>query len=358
MGGVRVYIGTYTSGESRGIYLLEFDPSSGRFRSAPALAGEGEQPSFLALHPNGRVLYAVNELRRFRGEPTGAVSAFAVDAATGRLALLNQQPSEGTDPCHLAVDPAGRHVLVANYTSGTVAVFPLSGDGRLGRASCVRRRSGSGPVASRQEAPHAHMVALDESGRLVLWTDLGTDRIVIDRLDGAGGTLTPNVPDGMDLEPGSGPRHLAWHPTRRAIYLLNELRSTVSVLSFDAARGALEVLQTVSARAAGAVVENTAAELVVSPDGRFLYASNRGDDDIAAFAIDDATLRLTYAGRVSSGGGDPRSFAIDDSGRWLVAANQRSNSLVVFRLDPGTGLPASVGSPVGVPEPVCVLFAP
>jgi 6-phosphogluconolactonase len=356
MGSVRVYIGTYTGGESRGIYLLEFDPSSGRFTSDPALAAETEQPSFLALHPSGRVLYAVNELRTFQGEPTGAVSAFAVDAATGRLALLNQQPSEGADPCHLAVDPAGRNVLVANYASGTVAVFPLSDDGRLGRASCVRRRTGSGPVASRQDGPHAHMVVLDESGRFALWTDLGTDRIVIDRLDGAGGTLTPNVPDGVDLEPGSGPRHLAWHPTRRAIYLLNELSATVSALSFDAARGALEVIQTVPARVAGAVVENTAAELVVSPDGRFLYASNRGDDDIVAFAIDGATLRLTVAGRVSSGGRDPRSFAIDASGRWLVAANQRSNSLVVFRLDAGTGLPFPAGSAVAVPEPVCVLF--
>ena len=358
MSSVRVYIGTYTHGESRGIYLLEFDGSSGRLVSGPVLAGGTENPSFLAIHPNGRLMYAVNELKTYQGEPTGAVSAFEIDAATGRLTLLNQQPSEGTDPCHLVVDAAGRNVLVANYTSGTVAVFPLSPDGRLGRASAVRRRTGSGPVLDRQEGPHAHMIALDESGRFALWTDLGTDRILIDRFDGATGTLEPNEPDSVGIQPGSGPRHLAWHPSRRAIYLLNELSSTVSALRFDADRGALEIFQTASARAAGAVGQTIAAEIAVSPDGRFLYASNRGDDDIAIFAIDASTLALTPAGHVGTGGRGPRSFAIDPSGRWLVAANEGSNSLVTFRLDPGSGALSEVGSHVTIPDPVCVLFAP
>ena len=358
MSSVRVYIGTYTRGESRGIYLLEFDGSSGRFVSGPVLAGATEHPSFLAMHPNGRLMYAVNELKTYQGEPTGAVSAFEIDAATGRLALLNQQPSEGTDPCHLVVDAAGRNVLVANYTSGTVAVFPLFPDGRLGPASAVRRRTGSGPVLGRQEGPHAHMIALDESGRFALWTDLGTDRILIDRFDGAAGTLEPNNPDSAGVQPGSGPRHLAWHPSRRAIYLLNELSSTVSALRFDADRGALELFQTASARSAEASGQTIAAEIAVSPDGRFLYASNRGDDDIAVFAIDESTLALTPAGHVRTGGRGPRSFAIDPSGRWLVAANEGSNSLVTFRLDPGSGALSVVGADVPIPQPVCVLFAP
>ena len=358
MRSVRIYVGTYTGGESRGIYLLEFDSNSGRFLSDPVLAGETEHPSFLAFHPSGRFLYGVNELKTFEGRPTGAVSAFGIDAATGRLLFLNQQPSEGTDPCHLAVDAAGRNLIVANYSSGTVAVLPLSRDGHLQRASAVRHGSGSGPVRDRQEGPHAHMVLLDEAERFVLWADLGTDRILVDRYDAAAGTLEPNAPDGVGVEPGSGPRHLAWHPSRRAVYLLNELSSTVSAFRFDAARGTLHEFQTVPARAGASHGETIAAEIAVSPGGRFLYASNRGDDDIAVWAIDGATLGLTPAGRVGAGGHGPRSFAIDPSGRWLVAANQASDSIVVFRLDPETGVPAAAGSTVMVPAPVCVLFGP
>jgi 6-phosphogluconolactonase len=354
----RVYVGTYTGGASRGIYRLEFEPASGGWVSGPVLAAPSENPSFLALGPDGRFLYAVNELQAFQGGPTGAVSAFAVDAATGRLDLLNQQPSEGADPCHLVVDPAGRNVLVANYTSGTVAVLPASPDGRLRRASAVRRVTGSGPVRVRQQGPHAHMVVLDGAARFAIWTDLGADRVRIDRFDAAAGQLEPNDPEGVAIQPGSGPRHVAWHPSGRALYLLNELSSTVSALRFDAARGVLAVFQTLPARAEGAKGESLAAEIAVAPDGRFLYASNRGDDTIAVFAIDAATLSLSGAGHVPTGGRTPRSFAIDPSGRWLIAANQESSSLVVFRLDPVTGLPVAVGAPVTVPQPVCVLFVP
>jgi 6-phosphogluconolactonase len=357
-GTMRVYVGTYSGGGSRGIYLLEFDRSSGRWVSDPTLAGPSENPSFLALHPNGRFLYAVNELRTFQDKPTGAVSAFAVDAATGRLALLNQQPSEGLDPCHLVADAAGRNLLVANYTSGTVAVFPLSDDGRLGRASTVRRVAGSGPVRARQEGPHAHHVVLDRAERFVLWADLGSDRVRVDRFDSTAGRLEPNDPDGVGIQPGSGPRHMAWHPSGRALYLLNELSSTVTAFRYDAGRGGLEVFQAVSARAAGAGGGNAAAEIAVSPDGRFLYTSNRGDDNIAVFAIGGVALGLTPVGHVPTGGRGPRHFAIDPSGGWLIAANQNSNSLVVSRLDPTTGLPVAAGSSVTVSKPVCVLFAP
>jgi 6-phosphogluconolactonase len=195
-------------------------------------------------------------------------------------------------------------------------------------------------------------------GKFAFWTDLGTDRILIDRFDGAAGTLEPNSPDSVGIQPGSGPRHFAWHPSRRAIYLLNELSSTVSVLRFDADRGALEIFQTASARAAGAAGQTIAAEIAVSPDGRFLYASNRGDDDIAVFAIDDSTLGLTPAGHVRTCGRGPRSFAIDPSGRWLVAANEGSDSLVTLGLDPGSGGLSAGGPLVSIPSPVCVLFAP
>jgi 6-phosphogluconolactonase len=354
---LRVYVGTYTSGSGRGIYVLDLDASSGAWTGAPVLAGASENPSFLAVHPSGRFLYACNELGTFQGRSTGSVSAFAVDPATGGLTLLNQQPSEGEHPCHLVVDGRGQHVLVVTYSSGTAAVLPLAADGRLRPATSVRRRTGSGPVSSRQDAPHAHMIVLDGSGRFAVWTDLGTDRVLVDRFDAATGQLEPNDPDGVAIQPGSGPRHLAWHPGGATAYLLNELSSTVSSLRFDPGRGALEVFQTLPARAAGAVGDNTAAEIVVSPDGRFLYASNRGDDDIAIFAIDATSLGLAPVGHVPAGGRTPRSIAIDPSGRWLIAANQGSSSLVVFRLDPDTGLATTTGPALTVPDPVCVIFA-
>lgn len=354
---LRVYVGTYTGGESRGIYRFEIDAASGSAVAGPVLAGDSENPSFLVLHPNGRVLYAVNEVPSFDGRPTGAVSAFSIDPATGNLSFLNKQPSEGADPCHLAVDSEGRSVVVANYSGGSVAVLPLDADGRLRPAARVRRLAGSGPNASRQQSPHAHGVFFDPSKGFLLTADLGADRILVERWAAARGTLEAAESDGVALPPGSGPRHLAWHPSGRVLYALNELRSTLTAFRWDAARGALEEFQTISALPAGFTGENTAAEIVVSPDGRFVYASNRGDDSLAVFAA-GASGRLSSVGRVPSGGRTPRSFAIDPSGRWLIAANQGSGSVVVFRLDPGTGLPRATGTKVAVPQPVSILLSP
>jgi len=354
---LRIFVGTYTGGKSRGIYRLEIDPATGGLVSGPRLVGVSVNPSFLAFHPSGQVLYAVNEVANFRDATTGAVSAFAVDPTTGNLTPLNQQPSEGADPCHLVVDAAGGHLLVANYSSGTVAVLPLAADGRIGPASAVRRYAGSGPNSSRQEGPHAHQVLLDASQRYALCADLGSDRIRVERYDGAAGHLAPNEPDGVALEPGSGPRHLAWHPSGRILYAINELRSTVSAFRWDASEGVLTPFQAISALPDGFTGENTAAEIAVSPDGRFVYASNRGDDSLVIFAA-DASGKLSPAGWVPTGGRMPRSFAIDPTGRWLIAANQGSSSVVVFRIDPETGLPRAVGTPIEVPEPASVLFSP
>jgi 6-phosphogluconolactonase len=356
-GRLAVYVGTYTTGGSRGIYRFELDPDSGA-ATDPVLAGESENPSFLALHPNGRMLYAVNEVETFGGEPTGAVSAFAIDAATGALARLNQQPSRGMAPCHLVVDKAGRHLLVANYSSGSVAVLPLGTDGRLQPATALRQHTGRGPNAARQQGPHAHAVAFDAAERFVFAADLGADRIFIGRFDAATGSLEPNDPDAAVLEPGSGPRHLAWHPSGTHLYAINELHSTVTVFRYDASRGALAAVQTITTLPAGLTGRNTAAEIAVSPDGRLLYGSNRGDDSLAAFTIDAASGTLAAAGHVPTGGRTPRHFAIDASGRWLLAANQDSDSITVFRLDPATGRPSPTGRPVTISKPVCVLFRP
>lgn len=354
---LRVLVGTYTGGGSRGIYRLEIDAESGRLVTGPSLAGTSENPSFLAFHPSGKWLYAVNEVASFRGGTTGAVSAFSVDPLSGDLTLLGQQPSQGADPCHLIADGQGRHLLVANYTTGSVAVFPLAADGRIEPASWVRQYTGSGPNEARQRGPHAHAVLMDGAGRFVLSADLGTDRIHVERLDAGTGRLAPNEPDGVLLEPGSGPRHLAWHPNGRVLYAINELRSTVSANRWDEGRGVLTPFQTVAALPAGFGGENTAAEIAVAPDGRFVYASNRGHDSLAVFAA-DASGMLAPAGWVESGGRTPRSFAVDPSGRWLVVANQGSDSVVVFRLERETGLPYAVGPPIAVPEPVAVVFSP
>jgi 6-phosphogluconolactonase len=351
-----VYVGTYTDGESEGIYRFTLDPDTGR-ASPPVLAAPAENPSFLARHPSGRYLYAVGEMGEFQGERTGAVSAFAVDLETGDLVLLNQQPSMGTGPCHLVVDGSGRTVLVANYGSGTVTALPVEEDGRLAEPSSVQAHAGSGPNASRQEGPHAHGLALDAPGRRAFAADLGADRVFVYDLEASTGGLTPGDPPAVALAPGSGPRHVVFDPSGTHLYSINELDSTVTVLRYDAARGALEHVQTVSTLPEGFEGESWTAEIAVSPDGRFLYGSNRGHDSLAVFAVDAGSGRLTPVGHVPTGGRWPRHFSIEPGGRWLLAANQRSDNVVVFRLDPESGMPTPAGE-VPVPKPVCALPVP
>jgi 6-phosphogluconolactonase len=353
---VPLYVGTYTDAGSRGIYRSELDLASGEL-AAPVLAGESTNPSYLALDPNGRLLYAVNELTSFAGERSGAVSAFAIDAASGSLTLLGQQSSGGADPCYIAVDHGGRNVLVANYTGGSLAVMPVAGDGRLQPASAFVQLIGSGPNPARQEGPHAHQIVLDPSGRFALAADLGTDRLLVYRYDAARGSLEPNDPPAALLTPGSGPRHLAWHPNGRFAYVISELASTVTVMRWDGERGALAAVQTVTTLPPGFVGTNTAAEIAVSADGRFAYASNRGDDSLAVFAVDPAAGTLTPAGRVAAGGRTPRHIVIDPTGRWLLVANQGSDGITVFRIDAVTGLPSAAGRPLALSRPVCLVFA-
>ncbi len=356
-GMIAVYVGTYTDSESRGIYRFGVDPVSGE-ATTPALAAASESPSFLALHPGGRFLYAVNETDDFGGESTGAVSAFAIDPASGDLRLLNQKPSMGAHPCHLLLDAAGRHVLVANYSGGNVSVLPLTADGRLEAPSAVQAHEGSGPDSRRQERPHAHGLALALDERFLLVADLGADRVFVHRFDPAAGTLEPSAPPSAAAEPGSGPRHVVFHPSGNHAYAINELLSTVTVFGYEAASGILEPVQTITTLPVEFEGRNSTAEIAVSPDGRFLYGSNRGHDSLAVFTIDEDSGRLAAAGHVSTGGRSPRHFAMDATGRLLLAANQGSDTITVFRIDPDTGLPAPVGEPVRVPKPVCLLLMP
>jgi 6-phosphogluconolactonase len=352
---VTVYVGTYTDGTSKGIYRFSLDLETGK-ATAPALAGEAKNPSFLALHPNGRFLYAASEVGDFGGAKTGSVIAFAIDKKTGDLTRLNEVASEGGAPCHLVVDKGGKNVLVANYGGGTVAVLPIGPDGLLKKASAVRTHEGKGPNAQRQEKPHAHGIYLDAAERFALSPDLGADRVFVSRFDAAKGGLEAHG-EGV-LDPGAGPRHLAFHPSGRFVYVINELTSTVSAFGYDAAKGQLTPLQTVSALPDGFKGTSYTAEVEASPDGRFLYGSNRGHDSLAIFAIEPASGRLTPAGHVPIGGPWPRHFKIDASGRVLIAAHQRGGTVGFFRLDPKTGQPSPLGTTVAVDKPACVLPVP
>jgi 6-phosphogluconolactonase len=350
-----VYIGTYTGAKARGIYLSRFDATTGRL--APAeLATESENPSFLALHPTRPLLYAVNEIGTFEGESAGSVSAFAVEAATGRLTLINRSSSKGGGPCHLTVDRTGRNVLVANYGGGSVASLPIRPDGGLAAASAFVQHHGSSADPQRQKGPHGHAVELDKANRIALVADLGLDRVLVYRFDPERGSLDPADPPFAALAPGAGPRHLAFGRDGRHVYVLNEMHLTVTVFGYDAGR--LREVQTVSTRPAGTKpgADDSGAEVQLHPGGRFLYTSNRGPDSITVFSIDPASGRLTRLDETPTGGRTPRNFAVDPTGRFLLAANQNSDRVVVFRIDAETGRLTPTAQAIEVGAPVCVVF--
>lgn len=351
----RVYFGTYTDTTSKGIYVGQFDPAQGRV-SGVELAAAAARPSFLAIHPHRPLMYAVGEVADFQGKKSGVVRAFAIEAS-GKLRLLNEQPSGGAGPCHVSVEPGGRCVLVANYGGGSVASLPIEADGRLAPAGSVIQHRGSGPNRQRQQGPHAHSINVDPTGRFALAADLGCDKVFVYRLDAAAGRLTSHDPPAVELAPGAGPRHLAFHPNGRFAYVINELDSTVTTLAYDAAAGRLKVVASVSTLPPSFSGTNTTADVHVHPSGKFLYGSNRGHDSIAVFAIaDDGTLRpLAHE---STRGRTPRNFALDPTGQYLLAANQDSDTVVVFRIDTQTGLLTLVGQPVALPRPVCIRFVP
>lgn len=351
---VRMYLGTYTSGASQGIYVGRLDLATGGLR-LDGLAAETRNPSFLAIHPNCRFLYAVGEISDFDGKRTGAVNAFRIEPTTGRLELLNQHSSGGTGPCHLVVDRTGRNVLVANYGGGSVAVLPIRDDGRLGSATGFVQHEGSSVHPRRQQRPHAHSINLDAANHFAFAADLGLDKVLIYRFDAAAGTLTANEPPWANVAPGAGPRHFAFHPGGQFAYVINELQSTLTAFRYDAARGALEAIHTISTLPAP-LEGNTTAEVQVHPSGRFIYGSNRGHDSIAVFAVDKDTGRLTLVEHEPTQGKTPRNFGVDPTGRFLLACNQNSDTVVSFRIDPQTGGLTATGHQLEVAAPVCVKF--
>jgi len=352
-----VYIGTYTRGESKGIYAYRLETATGKLTPL-GLAAETPNPSFLAVHPNRRFLYAVSEIASFEGRKSGAVSAFTIDAGSGKLAFLNKVPSGGAGPCHVVVDKTGKNLLVANYGGGSAAVLPLSEDGTLREASAFVQHSGSSVNPKRQQEPHAHSINVSPDNHYAVVADLGLDQVLVYRFDAAKGTLAPNEPPYAKVNPGAGPRHFAFHPGGKFAYVINELQSTVTAFRWDTGRGVFTGLQTVSTLPKDFSGDNTTAEVQAHPTGKFLYGSNRGHDSIAVFAVDGAKGTLAAVEHVSTQGRTPRNFGIDPTGSYLIAANQAGNSIVVFRIDAKTGRLTPTGETHQVGAPVCVKFVP
>ena len=347
-----VFVGTYTTKtESKGIYAYEFDSDTGKL-TPKGVAAETSDPSWIAVHPSGKFLYAANEAGK-----SSAVSAFRIDAKSGKLTLLNQMPSLGEDPCYLSFDKTGKYLLVANYSSGTVAVFPILPNGRLGEHTAVVKDQGTTGPHKNQEGPHAHWIETSPDNRFALVADLGLDEVLVYKFDAASGTLTPNEPAFAKLKAGSGPRHIAFHPRGKFVFAVSELNSTATSFAYDGKKGALKEIGTVSTLPPGFSGRNDVAEAAVDPNGKFLYVSNRGNDSIAILSIDPAKGTLAPGGGgVPTGGKEPRHFAIDPSGKYLLAENQYSNNIVVFKIDAATARLTATGQVVEVPSPVNIAF--
>jgi len=346
------FAGTYTAKtQSKGIYSFRYDATTGKL-TAIGVAAETPDPSFVAIHPSGKFLYAVNESGK-----SSFVTSFSLDAKTGTLTQLNQVPAQGEDPCYIAFDQNGKYILVANYTSGTLAVFPILADGKIGEKTALYQDSGKlGPNKERQEGPHAHWIETSADNRYALAADLGLDQILIFQFDAAKGTLGPHIPPGATLKAGSGPRHAIFSPNGKFLFVVSELNSTATSFSFDSKKGDLKQVNSVSTLPAEFTGRNDVAEVAIHPSGRFLYVSNRGLDNIAIFDIDLKKGTLSPVGGIPTGGKEPRHFTFDPSGTFLFVENQFSDTIVAFHVDINTGQLTPTGDNVAVPSPVCLKF--
>ncbi len=363
---ISFYLGTYTEpikfgtgkileGKGEGIYRGTLNPANGEIH-IEGLAVETVNPSYIAFSHNNSNLYAVNELKEFNYRASGAVSSFSYDDSNGKLNLLNQLPTQGTDPCHIVTDPTDSVVFVANFMSGSVAVYKTKKDGSLDGPTDFVQHSGASVDTFRQAGPHAHAVIFDSLDGLLYVPDLGLDKLLVYKVDIETGTVKERASLCTKTTPGSGPRHLEFHPSRRFAYLVNELDSTVAILGFDAQSGKLSFQECVPLLPPDFSGESTAADIHLSPSGEFLYCSNRGHDSIAAFRVDQVSGSLALVGHTSSGGQSPRNFAIDPSGTFLITANQDSDTLVTFRIDPVSGTLSPTGYTADAPTPVCIKF--
>ncbi len=349
-GKLHVYFGTYTGAKSQGVYHAILDRASGKL-SEPELAAEATNPSFLNVSPDGKFLYVVNK----EGDKQGGVLAFAIDGRSGKLTPLGKQAACGDAPCYVATDRTGKSLLVASYSSGTVAALPIHSDGSLGDAPALLQQTDVG--AEKPRSPHAHSINVDRDNRLVVAADAGVDKLFLYNLDPASAKLTPHDPPFVAVRQGGGPRHFAFHPNGKFAYTNLETTSEVIALAYDPAKGMLKELESFSTLPME-VPGNSTAEIQVHPNGRFVYVSNRGHNSIAIFGIDPETGRLTPQGHQSTVGKIPRNFGIDPSGQFLLAANQASDNVVVFRIDPQSGKLTPTGQTIELGAPVCVKYVP
>ena len=342
-----VYIGT----AEKGIYVADFDSKSGKLGS-PSLAFDAKAPSYIAIHPDGRYLYAVDESK------DGKLSSFSIEGGSGKLTPINSVSVKSAGPCYIAIDKAGHWAITANYSGGSITVLPIESGGRLGEASEFIQHKGSGPNRDRQTGPHPHWAGFVPKSNLVLVTDLGIDSIAIYNFDNKKGTLTVGNPAFMTVPPGSGPRHAVMHPSGKFFYVNTELTSNITEYYFEAELKRFTAISTLSTLPEGFKGDNTGSELAMDPKGKYVYASNRGDDSIAVFSVTDlkrGTLKPEQ--HIPTGGKMPRQFEIDPTGHWLVAGNQGSDNLAIFSIDPSTGKLTAAGVVSGVPKPTCVKFA-
>ena len=345
------YIGTYTDGASEGIYGYRFDATTGALEHVSTTSAI-DNPSFLDISPSGRHLYAV--CADFEAMSGGLVKAYAIDSQTGELTYLNEQSSEGDGPCHISIDPSGKYAMVANYGSGSVSMLPIEQGGLLGKATGFDQHEGSSVDPDRQMGPHAHSIILDANNRYAFAADLGTDKMMVYRLDFAIGALVPNDSPWVRTPPGAGPRHFDFHPNGKFAYIINEMGSSITALHYDAERGMLNEIETVPTLPEGFDGVSYCADIHVTPSGKFVYGSNRGHDSIAIFAIDQSTGALTALGHQSTMGGTPRNFVIDPSGAYMLAANQDTDNIITLRIDQQTGMLEPTGHEVTVGSPVCI----
>jgi 6-phosphogluconolactonase len=358
-----LFVGTYTGGgsKSKGIYAYNYDAPTGRITPL-GLAAETTNPSWVTIHPNGRFVYAVNEVGDYKGSKDGALSAFSIDRdkdghPTGKLTFLNEVPTHGADPCYVTVDKTGKYALVANYTGASVAVIRINEDGSLGMGSNVIFHTGHSANPQRQRSAHVHSVDLSPDNRFAYVDDLGIDGLLVYKFDDSKGTLKSNSPKYATFDPGAGPRHFALHPSGKFAYVVSEMQGTVTAFSNDPATATLQPLQTISTLSKDFKGDIEDAELEIHPSGRFLYASNRGDgNSIAVFSIDADNGTLSPIEYVPTQGKTPRSFAIDPTGTLLFVGNQGSNNIVVFRVDQKTGRLTPTGQVIDEASPVCLKF--
>jgi 6-phosphogluconolactonase len=350
-----VCVGSYNTAKGRGIHAYRFDAAAGRLTSL-GLSTEAVNPTFVTVDRSGRFLYATKEVTRHEGRKGGAVKAFAIDRKTGKLRFLNEVASGGTIPCYVALDKTGRFAMVANYGSGSIEALEVRSDGRLGKVTAFDQYAGSGVNPERQEGPHAHSINVSPDNRYALAADLGLDKVFVYQFDQKTGALAPNNPAYATVNPGSGPRHIAFARNGRFVYVIGEMKSNITTFAYEAAHGTLRKLQTVSTLPKSYKGQSDCAEVAVSPSGKFVYGSNRGHDSIAVFAADPKKGTLTAIERVPSGGNWPRHFAIDPTGAYLLVANQESDSLVVFAINRKTGRLIPTGQVANVNSPACVRF--